>query len=272
MIKELGLFFPRSLGEISLSSPLEGKRILVTRPRGQASKLVDKLVELGAIPIQLPAIEIAPPTDYEAFDAALRNLHRYDWVIFTSVNGVSAVASRLDQIRVSREGINKLKMAVIGPATCEVATKEFREPDFVPKEYVSEAISSSIEEIKGKRFLLLRADIARKELANELRQKGGDVTEIAVYRIISDQESKLKANEAAPDYITLTSSASVHATLAKLREAGRERWMRTVPIACIGPITAKTVTDLGFKVAVGADEYTIPGLVAAIIAHAEGKR
>jgi len=255
-----------------MSQPLAGKRILVTRPRGQASALVDKLVELGAVPVQLPAIEIAAPLDFGAFDSALHNLSRYDWVIFTSVNGVAAVAARLDKLRISREGINKRKLAVIGPATSEAATREFRLPDLVPKEYVSEAISSSIDVITGKRFLLLRADIARKDLADELRQKGGEVTEVAVYRIVSDQASKLDENEPTPDYITLTSSASAHATLAKLREAGREIWMRKVPIACIGPITAKTVTDLGYKVAIGASEYTIPGLVDAMVEHAKGAK
>lgn len=254
-----------------MNLPLQGKRILVTRPRGQASQLADKLAELGAIPIQLPAIEIAPPEEYGAFDSALNNIGRYDWVIFTSVNGVAAVAARMDKLRLPKESVNRRKIAVIGPATAEVATREFRTPDLMPKEYVSEGISSSIEEIKGKRFLLLRADIARKELADELRKKGGDVTEVAVYRIVTEQGTKLGDEEPTPDYITLTSSASVHATLSKLREAGREVWMRKVPIACIGPITAKTVTDLGYKVAVGASEYTIPGLVAAMVEHAGGK-
>ena len=253
-----------------MKSPLEGKRILVTRPRGQASQLADRLVELGAIPVQLPAIEIAPPIDFDAVDEALRNLNKYDWVVFTSVNGVVAVASRMAQLRLSPDGIAKRQIAVIGPATAEAATKAFRAPDLLPKEYVSEAIAIDLADVSGKRYLLLRADIARKDLAHEIRRRGGIVTEVAVYRILTDENARLDDDEPMPDYITLTSSASAHATLSKLREAGRETWMRKVPIACIGPITAKTVCDLGYKVAVGASEYTIPGLVDAMVDHAKG--
>jgi len=250
--------------------PLEGKRILVTRPRGQASQLGDKLAELGAVPVQLPAIEIAAPLDYTAFDAALRDLKRFDWVVLTSVNGVSAVALRMKHLGIPAEALSARKLAVIGPSTAEALKASFREPDLVPHEFVSEALATTLGEVQGKSFLLLRADIARKDLADELAQKGAKVTEIAVYRIVTEEVSKLSENEPRPDYITLTSSASAHATLAKLREAGREEWMRKVPIACIGPITAKTVRDLGFKVAVGADEYTIPGLVEAIVKHSKG--
>ncbi|MDR3692057.1 MAG: uroporphyrinogen-III synthase [Fimbriimonas sp.] len=253
-----------------MDQPLAGKRILVTRPRGQASQLADRLQELGAIPVQLPAIEIAPPLDYAPVDTALRGVERYDWIVMTSVNGVESVSARMDTLGLSREPFRNRRIAVIGPATAAATALKFREPDLVPAEYVSEAISAAIEPISGKRFLLLRADIARKDLAEELRRRGGDVTEVAVYRIVSDRDAKLAEDEPRPDYITLTSSASVHATLAKLREAGREVWMRKVPIACIGPITAKTVTDLGFSVSVGAAEYTIPGLVEAIVRHAKG--
>ncbi len=254
-----------------MSLDLEGKRILVTRPKGQAAQLANRLVELGAIPVYLPAIEIAAPLDFSDFHAALKSANRFDWVIFTSVNGVAAVIHQMEKLGLKASTFSRAKIAVIGPATAEAVRKALREPDLMPKEYVSEGISSSIDPIAGQKFLLLRADIARKELANELRAKGGEVTEIAVYRIVTEEGSQLAENEPVPDYITLTSSSSVHATLAKLREAGRESWMRKVPIACIGPITAKTVTDLGYKVAAGASEYTVPGMVDAIVEHARSK-
>ncbi len=253
-----------------MSQPLAGLRILITRPRGQASQLADKLVELGAIPVQLPAIEIAAPLDFTEFDAALRDLKRYDWVVLTSVNGVAAVSRRMQQLALSPDLLSSRKLAVIGPSTAESLKAAFREPDLVPHEYVSEALAATLGEVKGKNFLLLRADIARKDLAEDLKKKGAKVTEVAVYRIVTEESSRLSETEPRPNYITLTSSASAHATLAKLREAGREDWMKKVPIACIGPITAQTVRDLGYKVAVGADEYTIPGLVEAIIKHAKG--
>ena len=253
-----------------MSRPLEGKRVLITRPRGQASQLAEKLVDLGAIPVQLPAIEIAAPLDFSEFDAALQNLKRFDWVVMTSVNGVAAVSRRMSALGIRPDALSARKLAVIGPSTAEALKASFREPDLVPHEYVSEALADTLGDVAGQSFLLLRADIARKDLAVDLRRKGAKVTEVAVYRIITEEGSRLTDNEPRPDYITLTSSASAIATLAKLREGGREEWMRKVPIACIGPITAKTVRDLGYKVAVGAEEYTIPGLVEAIVKHANG--
>ena len=257
-------------GSLCLSRPLEGKRILVTRPKGQASQLGDKLVELGAIPVQLPAIEIVPPEDYAPLDATIRNLPKFDWVVFTSVNGVSAVAARMDQIKIARSALSDRKIAVIGPSTASAVTQAFRAPDLVPHEFVSEALTSTLGEVKGLKFALLRGDIARKDLPIELKVAGAEVHEITVYRIISDDNSRLADTEPMPDYITLTSSSSALATMAKLREAGHEGWLRKVPIACIGPITAKTVRDMGYKVAVGSDEYTIPGLVEAIVKHSKG--
>jgi uroporphyrinogen-III synthase len=252
-----------------VSSPLQGKRILVTRPRGQASALADRLREVGAVPIQLPAIEIAPPKDFTPIDNALHRLSEFEWVIMTSVNGIAAVAGRLDTLGLARECLSQRKIAVIGPATAEACAKAFRQPDVVPGQYISDAIADAIGEIGDHSFLLLRADIARKDLPEELTRRGGKVEEVAVYRIVSDESVKLGADEPAPDYITLTSSASVHATLAKLREANREEWMRKVPLACIGPITARTVDELGYRVAVEAKEYTIGGLVEALIEHAK---
>ena len=248
---------------------LAGKRIVVTRPPGQASQLADRLAELCAIPVRLPAIDIAPPADFDDVDGALNALDEADWVVFTSVNGVAAIADRMEQLGISPEQLNRRHLAVIGPATAEATEKAFRTPDLVPDEYVSEAISEALGDVTGQRFLLLRADIARKDLAADLRAKGAEVREVAVYRIVADTATKLDPNEPTPNYITLTSSSSVHATLAKLREAGRENWMREVPLACIGPITAQTVVDLGFPVTVHATEYTIPGLIAALVEHAE---
>lgn len=257
---------------IKLDRPLEGKRILVTRPKGQASQLVERLEGLGAITVALPAIDILPPEDFQAFDEALTQLEQFDWVVFTSVNGVKSTASRMDELGIPREKLNNRNLAGVGPATNELTAKEFRTPDLVPKEYVSDSMVAEFGEIADKKFLLLRADIARKELPIELTAKGGKVTEVAVYRIVRDPSSHLAAEEPKPDYITLTSSSSVHATLTKLRESGREAWMNEVPLACIGPITSQTVLDLGYRVAIQAAEYTVPGLVNALVEHAGSKQ
>ncbi len=253
-----------------MSHVLAGKRILITRPRGQASKLADLVAAEGAIPVFLPAIEIAPVQDWTAVDEALKGLADFDWVVLTSVNGVAAVRGRMDVLGIEPQALASRKLAVIGPATAIALKEAFREPDLVPQEFVAEALGGALSEVDGQNFLLLRADLARKNLAADLRNRGAKVTEVAVYRIVTAAGSPLAADGPRPDYITLTSSASARATQCKLKEAGVEDWMRQAPIACIGPITAQTVRELGYPVAVGADEYTISGLVKAIVRHSKG--
>jgi len=247
--------------------PLEGKRVLVTRPRDQAHDLVDRLERLGAMTIVLPAIAIAPPEDLAPLNRALGALEQYDWVVLTSVNGVRAVKDRLEALGIPSTTLAERRLAVIGPSTAAATEEAFRKPDIVPSEFVSEAIAEALGEVRGQRFLLARADIARKDLAVILRERGADVEEVAAYRIVPSGEADLDPRQPAPDYITLTSSSAVHGTLARLREKGVEGWMRQAELVSIGPITSATIEDLGLRVAVSADEYTIPGLVEALVKH-----
>lgn len=240
---------------------LAGQTVLVTRPRGQAAALVEPLEALGARVFALPAIEIVPPESFEELDAALCDLDRSDWLVLTSVNGVAAVKERFDALGL-RNAFGT-RIAAIGPATAEAATKAFKAPDLVPDEYVSEAIAEAMGEVRGKRILLARADIARKELANILRERGAIVEEVTAYRIVAP-DGAVELPESAPDIITLTSSSAARGTLEILRREGKEAWMSEARLACIGPITASTVRELGYEVAVMADEYTVPGLVKAL--------
>ncbi|MGV3618410.1 MAG: uroporphyrinogen-III synthase [Fimbriimonas sp.] len=247
-----------------MSKPLAGKTILVTRPAKQAAGLVEPLVAQGATVFTLPAIEIAPPEDPAPFDEALRNLGRYDWIVLTSVNGVDALSGRLTELGLPIHPVLDRRLAVVGPATADAVRRAFREPDLIPTEYVSDAVADAMGPVAGLRFLLPRADIARKELPTILRKRGAVVDDVAAYQIVRPRDETPLPDQ-APDMITLTSSSAVYGTRDALAARGKEAWMREARLACIGPITAATVRDLGYEVAVMAEAYTIAGLVDALV-------
>jgi uroporphyrinogen-III synthase len=245
--------------------PLAGKRVLVTRPRAQAADLLRALGAMGADVALLPAIEIAPTTDLDSLDRAVASLQSYDWVVLTSVNGVRAVADRSRALEVALPAGPPPRLAVIGPATAGAAAELWREPDLMPDEYVSERMAEGMGDVAGKRVLLARADIARRELAEELNRQGAQVEEVEAYRIVpSTEEPDARVWERAPDFVTLTSSSAARATVERLQEQGVGDWLERAKIVCIGPITAATVRELGYEVAAEAGRYTVPGLLEAL--------
>lgn len=251
-----------------MSQPLAGRTVLVTRPKHQSDTAVAELERLGATVFALPAIEIAPLEDYSALDQALRSLRDYDWVVLTSVNGVRAVETRMEALGLPFSDLADRSLAAIGPATAAEIERICRKPDLVPQDFVSEAIAEALPAIAGKRFLLARADIARKDLANILRTGGAQVDEVAAYRIVkSSEEAHLP--ESCPDYITLTSSSAARSTCDLLKSNGKEKWMEESHLVTIGPITSATVRELGFTVAAEAAEFTVPGLIQALVEHAQ---
>ncbi len=243
---------------------LAGKRVLVTRPRAQAVELCSKLTALGATPIVFPTIEIAPLDDYTALDGAIRQLAQYQWIIFTSVNGVKAFWDRLDAVGA---GIPPMtRVAAIGPATASALQAHDVTVTLVPDEYVAEAIIESIGGVQGQRILLPRADIAREVLAVELQKRGAIVDEIAAYRTLPVQPDPngLLELQRGVDVITFTSSSTVQNFVALV---GRDSIPPQALVACIGPITANTARELGLRVDVQATDYTTDGLVAALVAY-----
>jgi uroporphyrinogen-III synthase len=246
------------------AKPLNGKTVLVTRPKGQSESAVAELERLGATVYVLAVIQIEPLESTAGLDEALRNLERYDWVVLTSVNGVQAVGERLLSLGIPTTQLASLKLATIGPATGAKLEKLVRKPDLIPAEYVSESIAEGLGDVQGKRLLLARADIARKDLANILRERGAVVDEVAAYRIVQGTGSE-ELPEVAPDYVTLTSSSAARSTYDILKQKGRQDWMESSAIVTIGPITSDTVRELGFQVAAEAKEYTLPGLVSALV-------
>lgn len=246
---------------------LEGKRVLITRPEGQAEPLADRLRSLGAEPLVLPTIEVLPPENWSGMDEAIRTLNQFDWVVFTSVNGVRSFIDRMRELGVPISTLVDLRLAAIGPATAKALEQVCRPPDIVPNEFLSDAIPDAMGEVKGLRVLLPRADIARKALAEELRRRGATVAEVTAYRVQQKGQVQI-ANLPRPDYITLTSPSTFRSLARMLEEAGRTDWLSTVPLICIGPITANALRELGYQPARVAREHTIEGLIQAILEEA----
>ncbi len=269
-------------GPLSHHQSLASRRILVTRPRRQATTLCDKLAALGAEPILFPTIEIAPMGDDAALDDALRHLDQYHWVIFTSVNGVNAFWSRLASTGLADPPGFTGKFAAIGPATAQALHQRGVQAEFIPDEYVAEALVAGIGKVDGKRILLPRAEVGREVLADELGQRGAIVHEIAAYRTLPalPDPQGLAELRRGVDAITFTSSSTVrnfvtlvggspgNIGVTGLRRRGPDGLpmpsVGTVAIACIGPVTAQTARDVGLPVDVIASRYTVDGLIAAL--------
>lgn len=283
--------------------PLQGLRVLVTRTRDQASALSERLRALGALPLELPTIQIVPPSDWSRLDAALTRLYSsseaatpagYDWLIFTSANGVRIGLDRLralgyDPSRLQDE--YKLQVAAIGPATAEALRGYGLHADLVPLEYIAEGIVSALLEytrerggsLAGQRILLARAAEARKVLPESLREAGADVDEVAAYSTVTVARDDAQGqailallHEHHLAVLTFTSSSTVRNFVTWLKGSG---WSEAVSsldlvthqprplIACIGPITSQTARELGLPVDIEANTFTIDGLVEAIVQH-----
>ncbi len=251
--------------------PLFGQRVLVTRTREQASVLSAGLRALGAEAIELPSILVAPPEDWTPLDQAIASLQDYGWIIFTSVNGLRFFWDRLSIAGADARALAGVKLAAIGPGTAgELAARGLR-VDYVPSEYVAEAIAAELEGVDGQRVLLPRADIARPTLADLLRDRGAAVTDVTAYRTLQPQldADELRDLLARITVATFTSSSTVRNLTAMAQKAGVHlpAALANATVACIGPITAQTAQELGLPVHVLAETHTIDGLIQALIHH-----
>jgi uroporphyrinogen III methyltransferase/synthase len=250
------------------TKPLFGKRVLVTRSREQASALSQQLRELGGEPLEYPAIAIAPPKDIAPLDEAIARLPTYDWLIFTSANGVRALADRMSEKGLDMQALARLKIATIGPATAQALQGYGLRVDYLPAVYTSEEIATGIGDVAGKRILLPRAARAPKQLAQALRGKGAVVDEVTAYRTLAvgaPDELKALLADGQIDIVTFTSSSTVRNLADGLQGPTAADVLSRCLVACIGPVTARTAARLGIRVDVVAKEHTIPGLVEAII-------
>ena len=247
---------------------MQGRRILVTRAAHQADDLSRRLRVLGAEPVEFPVIAIVPPDDWSPLDAALARLADYDWLVFTSATGVQIFWNRFEaHIGRGAPHLQIPRLAAIGPATAAALRARGLEPQVVPETYVAEALAQALGDVRGQRILLARADIARKALPVLLRAAGATVDEVVLYRTVPVQSDLALADILAHGplgAITFTSSSTVRQFIERVGPEGLAA-LRDVPVACIGPVTAATARELDLRVDAVAQEYTMDGLVAALL-------
>lgn len=250
-----------------MSLALAGRRVLVTRAAHQAGKLSDGLRALGAVPVEVPVLEIQPPERYDALDSALRQLGSYDWLILTSANTVHALVERIAALGIVTPSSGP-KVASIGSATAQAARDAGFTVDLTPESYVAESMVSSLKgQIAGKRFLLARAAVARDVIPEALRGQGAIVDVAEAYRNVVPEGAPLQLREAIThglDAATFTSSSSV-SHLADVAGAACIPFpLEGVPAVSIGPITSQTLRELGWVPAAEADPHDVRGLIAAV--------
>ena len=245
--------------------PLFGQRIVVTRPLGQSAGLITRLRDLGAQPIEIPTIQIDSASDYAPLDRAIAHLHTYDFLIFTSVNGVHAFFDRLDR---SPHDLRNLRaqLAAIGPATRDALEAAHLKVDLMGQEYVAESLITALasQPLQGRRVLLIRAAVARDVLPAELREREALVEVVEAYRTIAAPDLANRLQQLAtdpPDWITFTSSSTVE----NFVQAAGSGHFTQAKAASIGPVTSATLWKHGIKPAVEASVYTVDGLIDGIL-------
>lgn len=252
--------------------PLAGERVLITRAKDQAGSLAEQLEALGATVIEIPAIEIRPPASYVALDATLNNLENYDWLVLTSVNGVEALFARMEKLGFGPEKLLHLNIAAIGPATREKIEEHGLPVDVMPEKYVAESVVEALwEQVRGTRVLLVRAKVARDVIPEELRKAGARVHVVEAYETVVPEESRARLQKVLndprqrPTAVTFTSSSTVRNFVALLGSDEPAKILHGITIASIGPVTSATLRELGLHVDVEAQEFTVPGLVKALV-------
>jgi uroporphyrinogen-III synthase len=260
---------------------LTGLRVLVGRAPHQASALSSGLRALGAEVVEIPFIEIRKPRSYQPLDSALNGIGSYDWLIFTSVNGVEAIWQRLKALCIDKKALQHLKVAAIGPATRTAIEKHGIKVSVVPRRYVAESVVESLRDlVKGKRVLLARARVARDVIPRELKKLGAEMDVVEAYETVIPESSRVRIRELLedpsrrPNLIIFTSSSTVRNFVELMGEMfgrGHRHYADVfsgIQFASIGPVTSSTLRELRLRVDIEAKEYTIPGLIKAIaMAH-----
>jgi uroporphyrinogen III methyltransferase/synthase len=255
------------------SRPLFGKRILLTRPEEQAADFVKILTGFGARCEVFPTIQIAPPETWEGLDRAIGSLSRYEWILFTSVNGVKYFFERLTRAGKDARSLGGIKIGVIGPRTQEVLRAHGISPDLMPDTYWTEGLAGALSgyPMRGKRILIPRPGIARDELSKRLQGLGAKVDEVEAYLTRKPEYSRDTLKEVFQngriDLITFTSPSTVGNFVEIVRDNEISAEISGIPVACIGPVTAQRAAEEGLDVAIVPDEYTIDSLADAIVKY-----
>jgi len=244
---------------------LEGRTVLLVGTEVRVAALARALADSGAILLPFPTVRISPPTDPRPLDEALRRWTSYDWVVFTSSNGVDQVIARAGSLGVPLRADGGPKIAAVGPATMEAAEAAGLLVQAMPSEYLTDAIADAIGTVEGRRILLPRSSLARRSLADILRARGAHVDEVDAYDSLAASPDPSRLGRAPRvDLVVLTSASAVRNLASILPPSTFERIRATAVAACIGPVTAEAARELGLRVAVVAEEHTVPGLVRSL--------
>ena len=256
--------------------PLFGRRIVVTRSREQAGEFVEMLEERGAEAIMAPTIRIAPPEDGRPLDEACDRVSTYDWIVFTSANGVDHFMTRLLASHDVRD-LKGVRICTVGPTTATHVQRLGIRVDLMPPEFRAEAIVDAlakVDDLQGRRILLPRADIARDVLADALRDAGAEVTDVTAYRTVegsserdSDQDLYRMLLDRQIDAVTFTSASTVRNFVNVIGRDQAADLLRSTVVASIGPVTAEAAQQLDIATTVMPARYTIPDLVDALVEY-----
>jgi uroporphyrinogen III methyltransferase / synthase len=255
-----------------MSKPLSGRCIVVTRPRDQAAEFIDRLTAAGAEVVPCPSIEIVPPASWAPLDDAIARIGQFDWVVFTSTNGVAVFCERLRAGGHDIDVLRRARLAAVGPQTARALEARGLHVDVIPEEFRAEGVAEEMRRkgIAGARILLPRAAEAREILPAMLRDAGANVEEVASYDTVrprtAPEEVRRLLTEGKVDLVTFTSSSTVRNFLSLLGEDAVALLRRT-RIGCIGPITADTVRSAGLTVDLQPASYTVAAFTEEIVRY-----
>ena len=253
------------------TKPLFGKTIVITRPLDQAPEFARLLEEQGAEVVAFPTIQILPPKSWEPLDRALRQVAQYDWLLFTSVNGVRGFLERMKALAMDIRDLRGVRLGAIGPKTSAQLTQHGLRVDAFPEEYRAEALAETLGTVKGKKILIARAEEARDVLPKTLEENGAEVTVATVYRTAKTRRAlsglKKRLLTGDVDVITFTSSSTVDGLMQHFDSRERRKLFEQTKAAVIGPITAETLRNYGVRPAIRASRYTIESLARAIVKY-----
>ncbi|MDY6900899.1 MAG: uroporphyrinogen-III synthase [Cyanobacteriota bacterium] len=267
---------------VSPTLPLAGKTVLITRSVGQSSQLTQMIAAAGANAIEMPALEIVPPSSWEDLDNAIANISEFDWLILTSSNGINYFFERLIALEKDVRELANLKIAVVGEKTAQTLKNHNLQPDFIPPDFIADSLVEHFpEQLNGKKVLFPRVESGgREDLINEFRNQGAEVVEVAAYQSCCPSSippsAELALQSGTVDVITFASSKTVK-FFNKLAEkifldsqqdnqsSVVSNCLEEVCIASIGPQTSKTCQKYFGRVDVEASEYTLEGLTQAVV-------
>lgn len=255
------------------SKPLFGKRIVVTRSSEQAGAFSDLLIDRGATPIEFPSISVVPPSSWAELDQAIDQIGAYDWIILTSSNAVRFLFDRLTAREKDIRELKGVRICAIGVKTADTLKQYGLRADLIPAEFKAEGVLTALggEAVKGKRFLIPRAKVAREIIPDQLRDRGAHVTIATAYENVKptadvDRFKKMFENGKI-SAVTFTSSSTVHNFVEMLGRKEYKTLLKGVAVACIGPVTAKTAEQYGIATDIMPAEYTVPALVEALVSY-----